>query len=179
MLVYCNRCNKEFTFDDLPSDRSVFCPDCGSQAIIVDTAGKLQQEKTSNPYINNRELNVKTKTKKSYLNPFIKKRFVSGSQPVYNARKVLILSSIGAPVGIIGIGHLYIKKLLKGVCFLVGGFFFYLTLISFLSYYHWNRAPETPENNYSYIFFLIVYCLIWFWQFYDLNKLTNRFRNVT
>jgi K319-like protein len=33
--VFCSYCDKQFQFNDLPSDKSVFCPDCGLKATRV------------------------------------------------------------------------------------------------------------------------------------------------
>jgi hypothetical protein len=134
MPLACNLCNKDFNFDALPTDRPVFCPDCGSPAILIDGSELLQRRKRSNTASNMVESPKAAKTDR--VEPLRINKTISYSNPRYNCRKALILSSVGAVLGILGIGHLYIKKRVKGIGFLIGGFFFYLTMMANLSYYH-------------------------------------------
>ena len=39
--VFCKSCNKDFLFNDLPSNRPVFCPDCGLDAVKGKNHGRI------------------------------------------------------------------------------------------------------------------------------------------
>lgn len=45
MPIFFSQCNKDFNFEDIPSDRPVFCPDCGLSATILDAAELLKRTK--------------------------------------------------------------------------------------------------------------------------------------
>ena len=205
--MFCNQCNKDFYFDNLPTDRSIFCPDCGSPAMIIDVSELSQRRKNSN-IDSSTSLESpttaktgqfdpsRTKGTKPYTPPVINQASTTaktgqfdpsrtkGTKPYrrirYSRRKALILSSLGAIIGITGISHLYIrtsKNNIKGICFLIGGFFVYLFAIVLLDSYIFHPSAEYPDpdggGKVGAIFFLIVYILIWLWQFLDIRKLTK------
>jgi DNA-directed RNA polymerase subunit RPC12/RpoP len=164
MSIFCKMCNKDFTFNNLPIDKLVYCPDCGSPVIMVNTPDSVRENESSPP--DNFSMAAKTD------------RLDSARYTIsHNRRKALILSSVGVAVGIIGISHLYLKKRIKGISFLVGGFFVYLLAVTNLNYYHLNRPTEDfePGGEYGFVFFFIVYSLIWLWQFYDIRKIIADF----
>lgn len=97
----------------------------------------------------------------------------------YSHRTVLILSSLGSLLGIPGIGHLYIKKKLKGIGFLISGLFFYISIMAFLNTIYWNRPEEFDPDSYAglgfVIFCYLLICLVHFIDIIRLTKYSTRF----
>jgi hypothetical protein len=197
--IFCNLCNKDFNFEGLPTDRSLFCPDCGSPATIIDTSELLQRdtitsviksppppeanpkgpskiEKTA-PYTPSIPKYVPVERKTDLLNQSKTKRTSPYTRPRYDRRIALVLTSLGV-IGIVGVGHLYTKSskgIKKGICFLIGGFFVYLITIVGLAVEFFSLSAEYTDpsggGKFVAIFFLIVYISIWLWQFIDLRRL--------
>ena len=202
MTIFCSQCDKDFNFEDIPADRPVFCPDCGSSATIINASELLQKTKNSSKSCNSLDTSSSLRDKIPPLNPvgpmkaepsssnstgqprttWKKDRFhtVRTKKSVlssrhYSRRTVLILASLGSLLGVPGIGHLYIKKRLRGIFFLLSGLFFYMTIIIYLSYIYWNR-PEKEFNSDSYAglgFVIMIYLLICLVHFIDILKLTK------
>ena len=203
MPIFCSLCNKDFNVDDLPTNTPIFCPDCGSPATIIDTSEVLQRRKNSidnssttleSPTTaeTGQDEPLRIKKAKPYTPPAINQASMTAKnehvpsktrdtksygRPKYNRRIAFILTSLGA-IGIVGIGHLYTKTrkgTIRGICFLIGGFFAYLITIVGLYFEFFSPSTEYTDpsdgGEYVAIFFLIVYILIWLWQFFDLKKL--------
>jgi hypothetical protein len=71
------------------------------------------------------------------------------SHPKYNRRIAFVLTSLGA-IGIVGIGHLYTKTrkgIIRGICFLIGGFFVYLITIVGLSVEFFSPSTEYTDPD--------------------------------
>jgi hypothetical protein len=178
MPIFCNQCSKDFNFNDLPTNKPIFCPDCGSPATIIDASELLQKEKNSKIDVRT-TLESATTAKIGYASPSKTQSTKPYSRPKYDRHIALVLSSLGI-IGIVGIGHLYTKTtkgIKKGICFLIGGFFVYLFTIIPLYAYIFQPSAEYPDpeggGKAAAIFFLIVFILIWLWQFLDLKKLTK------
>jgi hypothetical protein len=178
MPIFCNRCNKDFNFRDLPTNKPIFCPDCGSPATIIDASELLQRGKSSKIDATT-TLKSPMTSKIGYADPSKTQGPKPHSRPKYDRRIALVLSSLGI-IGIVGIGHLYTKTtkgIRKGICFLIGGFVVYLFTIIPLYFYFFQPSAEYPDpeggGKAAAIFFLIVFILIWLWQFLDLKKMIN------
>jgi hypothetical protein len=204
--IACNLCSKGFNFEGLPTDRPLFCPDCGSPATIIDTSELLERkkgnisaitseikspppaetnptdpsktEKTA-PYTPSISNYVPVELKTDSLNQSEIKKTLPYTRPRYDRRIALVLTSLGV-IGIVGVGHLYTKSskgIKKGICFLIGGFFVYLITIVRLAVEFFSLSAEYTDpsggGKFLAIFFLIVYILIWLWQFIDLRRLTK------
>jgi hypothetical protein len=169
--IFCNLCNKDFNFDGLPTDRPLFCPDCGSPATIIDTAELLQRttrtskiesppthktnptgpseiDKTA-PYAPSIPNYVPVEPKTDSLNQSNLKKTLHYTRPRYDRRIALVLTSLGV-IGIIGVGHLYTKSskgIKKGICFLIGGFFVYLFVVVGLDTYFVHRLVGSALRN--------------------------------
>ena len=129
-------CNKDFNFEGLPTDRPLFCPDCGSSATIIDTSELLQKKKGNISAITSEikspsppEINPKGQSETEKSAPYTPSisNYVSVGQktdplnqpktkdsspythPRYDRRVALVLTSLGV-IGIVGIGHLYTKS---------------------------------------------------------------------
>jgi len=144
--IFCNLCNKDFDFEGLPTDRPLFCPDCGSPATIIDTSELLERkkgnisaitseikspppaetnptdpsktEKTA-PYTPSISNYVPVELKTDSLNQSEIKKTLPYTRPRYDRRIALVLTSLGV-IGIVGVGHLYTKSskgIKKGICF--------------------------------------------------------------
>ncbi len=178
MPIFCNQCNKGFDFNNLPPNRPIFCPDCGSPAIRIDSSELLQRMKS----FSRTEDREGSKTADT-IDPLRTKKVIpfppqdfSPRPRKFSSRKALVLSSFGAIFGILGIGHLYIKQKSKGISFLIVGLIFYLFVLSYKNYIFWNR-PLTgfnPDTNNGLLFFSIIYFVIWLWQFVDLKRSIRR-----
>jgi DNA-directed RNA polymerase subunit RPC12/RpoP len=171
--IFCNTCNREFDFDHLPADRPIFCPDCGSPAIIIDKSELLKTRKSGNTSSSN-TVKAPTAEIRDHIDPMDKEKTIPYGRARHNRRMALVLSSVGAIIGIVGIAHLYMKSRLRGICFLIGGFFVYLLAVVNLN------PPDTgydPDVRYVGVFFLVVYILIWLWQFIDIRKRLNPLAN--
>lgn len=124
-------------------------------------------------------INQASTTAKNEQGPSKIKETKPYGRPKYNRRIAFVLTSLGA-IGIVGIGHLYTKTrkgITRGICFLIGGFFVYLFTIIPLYFYVFQPSAEYPDpeggGKPTAILFLIVFILIWLWQFLDLKKLTK------
>jgi hypothetical protein len=176
--IFCDQCNKGFDFNNLPPNRPIFCPDCGSSAIRIDTAELLQRMKS----VSRIEDRVESKAADN-VDTLRTKKVIPSPPPDYShypkkfsSRKALVLSSFGGIIGILGIGHLYIKQKSKGIGFLIVGLIFYFIVLSYVNYIFWNR-PLTgfnPDTYVGIVFFSIIYFLIWLWQFIDLKRIVRR-----
>jgi hypothetical protein len=171
--IFCTLCNKDFNFEGLPTNRPLFCPDCGSPATIIDTSEMLQRKKgnisaitseiksppqQSNPtgpsriektapYTPSIPNHITGEPKTDALNQSKIKKTLSYTRPKYDRLIALVLTSLGV-IGIVGIGHLYTKNnkgIKKGICFLIGGFFVYLFTIVPLYLYIFQPSAEYPD----------------------------------
>jgi hypothetical protein len=204
LTIFCNLCNKGFNFDDLPTNTSIFCPDCGSPATIIDASELLQRKNSSinSTIISESDTTAKTgqveplriKRTKPYTPPVTNQASMTAkneqgssktketkpySRPKYKRRIAFVLTSLGA-IGIVGIGHLYTKTrkgIIRGICFLIGGFFTYLITIvgSYFEFFSPSTEYTDPSGGGKFVavFFLIIYILIWLWHFIDLKRLTK------
>jgi hypothetical protein len=203
--IFCNLCNKIFDFDDLPTNTPIFCPDCGSPATITDAPELLQRKNSSIDSSITSEADTTTKTgqveplrikrtkpytppvtnqasttaKTGHVEPLKTNETKAYSRPKYNRRIAFVLTSLGA-IGIVGIGHLYTKTrkgIIRGICFLIGGFFAYLITIvgSYFEFFSPSTEYTDPSGGGKFVavFFLIIYILIWLWHFIDLKRLTK------
>jgi hypothetical protein len=141
----------------------------------VDPSRTKRTEPYTPPVINQGFTTAKT----GQPDPSRTKRTRPYSRPKYNRRIAFVLTSLGV-IGILGVGHLYTKTtkgIKRGICFLIGGFFVYLFAIVLLDAYIFHPSVEYPDpgdgGKVGAIFFLIVFILIWLWQFLDLTKLTK------
>lgn len=206
MPIFCNLCNKDFNFNDLPTNKPIFCPDCGSPATIIDASELLQKRKNSKidasttlespttakigyanpsktqstkPYTPPVTNQASTTAKTGQVEPLKTNETKAYSRPKYNRRIAFVLTSLGA-IGVVGIGHLYTKTrkgIIRGICFLIGGFFAYLITIvgSYFEFFSPSTEYTDPSGGGKFVavFFLIIYILIWLWHFIDLKRLTK------
>jgi hypothetical protein len=174
--LFCNLCNKDFDFEGLPTNKPLFCPDCGSPATTIDTSELLQRKKgnisdiTSEikspppaetnptgpseaektvPYTPSISNYVPVEPKTESLNQSKINETLSYTYPRYDPRIAVALTSLGV-IGIMGVGHLYTKNskgIKKGICFLIGGFFVYLITIVGLSAEFFYPSTEYTDPD--------------------------------
>jgi hypothetical protein len=201
MPIFCSQCNKDFNFENIPTGSPVFCPDCGLSATIIDESEILQKTKKGNRSSNSHDTSSSLTDKLPPLNPVgtmkteptsstsigephttwskdlfhtIRTKKSAPTSRHYSRHTVLILSSLGSLLGVPGIGHLYIKKKLKGICFLISGLFFYIFIFFFLNEIYWNRPEKFDPDSYGGLGFVVmVYLLICLAHFIDIIRLTK------
>ena len=102
VAVQCNSCEKGFNFNDLPTNRPIFCSDCGLPAIIMkyDTSEILQSRKNSA----NAEVRATPEpspaAKNEQADPIRIERAKTYSRPRHNRHVALVLTSLGV-IGVI------------------------------------------------------------------------------
>lgn len=86
---------------------------------------------------------------------------------VKDPRKALVFAVVMGFLGFMGIGHLYMGKVLEGIAlFLVGGFFALLSLVTILDIFEPSEYSITAQVLTAALF-TAPYLLLQIWQIFD------------
>jgi hypothetical protein len=183
--IFCPDCGSPATIIDaselLQNKNSSIDSSITSEADTIAKTGQVEplRIKRTKPYTPPVTNQASTTAKTGQVDPSRTKGTKPYSRPKYNRRTAFVLTSLGV-IGIVGVGHIFTKTTKgknRGICFLIGGFFVYLFTIIPLDTYIFHPSAEYPDpsggGKFGAIFFLVVFILIWLWQFLDLMKLTK------
>jgi TM2 domain-containing membrane protein YozV/predicted RNA-binding Zn-ribbon protein involved in translation (DUF1610 family) len=91
-----------------------------------------------------------------------------------------LIAFIGGLFGLLGVGHIYVGKIGKGIGILITGFviaFLLIIMVVFLQGIFFFEVDESSSAGVAIIMFTfgIVYLVLWIWQIFNARKMARKF----
>jgi DNA-directed RNA polymerase subunit RPC12/RpoP len=178
MLIRCNYCDKNFYFDDLPSGKDTFCPDCGCKVMKTYATKQTATIKQDRPRPGKTQARVGSPIIRIGQDPAVKTEATKQTAKIKSSKSPPIaelLSIIGGFFGLLGIGHMYLRRKSRGLGILLLGLFLYFIVLAYVNYVILNRPAIgfNSSSNWGLIIFSFIYGLAWILQVLDARKLAR------